>query len=537
MFWEAGLILSIGVCAGIAVELLSRSADPSRRAAPALALCAALWCTGDLLLLHVESPEARLWARRVLFAGVCALGPCMLLVALRLRESHHHAPARSILRAACVVEAGIYGTLFTGASDLFISGNPADPARGPLFAVHALIQWSLIVWAIALLTGAALRVRGAGRLGAALVVAGAGLPLLLNRIHVGFGVTDHDPTSVALAVGALCLRFGLGDLVGAPYLAALVRSELLDQLDAGVLVADERGRVLEANSRARSLMPAIEPVGAPLGDLLAAFADDPGVDVRRFPLSRHGRGVGMGAIVNDRRVLRVAEKRAEVAARMEALGVLTRGLAREIERPLGVISAASAELRQGLSASGGARVEPSDAILSLDVLDEGGQRIADVVQRMQGLSDTSDLEDPGGARTEVRAVTDRAIALACLGKGEARVRLEAPKRPVEASVRATDLLQIVLHCVGNALESTSSGSVVRVRVEEDGDAVTLRILDDRRQRSDDVSRLFDPFYATRGPGGGLGLPLCWELARQNGGHLEALRRDTGGVEIRLTLPV
>ena len=56
---------------------------------------------------------------------------------------------------------------------------------------------------------------------------------------------------------------------------------------------------------------------------------------------------------------------------------------------------------------------------------------------------------------------------------------------------------------------------------------------------DDLPHVFDPFFTTRRPGPnlGLGLSLCWELARRNGGRLEAENRPEGGAAFTLWLPV
>jgi K+-sensing histidine kinase KdpD len=50
--------------------------------------------------------------------------------------------------------------------------------------------------------------------------------------------------------------------------------------------------------------------------------------------------------------------------------------------------------------------------------------------------------------------------------------------------------------------------------------------------------VFDPFFTTRRPGPnlGLGLSMCWELARRNGGRLEVENRPEGGAAFTLSLP-
>jgi hypothetical protein len=69
MLWDAGLVASIAICAGIAMDLLGRPVLPTTPCVGALALCGLLWAGGDLLLRHAQGPEQVLLARGILFAG------------------------------------------------------------------------------------------------------------------------------------------------------------------------------------------------------------------------------------------------------------------------------------------------------------------------------------------------------------------------------------------------------------------------------------------------------------------------------------
>jgi signal transduction histidine kinase len=55
---------------------------------------------------------------------------------------------------------------------------------------------------------------------------------------------------------------------------------------------------------------------------------------------------------------------------------------------------------------------------------------------------------------------------------------------------------------------------------------------------DSLAHLFDPFFTTKPPGTGtgLGLSLSYDLARRNGGRLEASNRSDGGAAFSLWLP-
>jgi signal transduction histidine kinase len=98
------------------------------------------------------------------------------------------------------------------------------------------------------------------------------------------------------------------------------------------------------------------------------------------------------------------------------------------------------------------------------------------------------------------------------------------------SMNQTEMAQVIVNLVQNAIEagasrvivsSTAHQDSVRISVQDDGGGVT-----EERQR-----RLFDPFYTTRqGQGGtGLGLSITHGIVRDHGGSIDVVSdpgRDT-----------
>src|SRR5690606_15654549 len=69
--------------------------------------------------------------------------------------------------------------------------------------------------------------------------------------------------------------------------------------------------------------------------------------------------------------------------------------------------------------------------------------------------------------------------------------------------------QVVLNLALNALQATPSGGKVRVDVEPLDGGGRLRVRDDGRgMDAETLSRVFEPFFTTRGEEGGTGLGLA-----------------------------
>jgi signal transduction histidine kinase len=124
------------------------------------------------------------------------------------------------------------------------------------------------------------------------------------------------------------------------------------------------------------------------------------------------------------------------------------------------------------------------------------------------------------------------------------VRLEMSARPERLAVHADrEQLRTALSCLlRNAIEAAPPEGFARLLLAEPGPADLVEVIvEDSGVGPSDEQRLhlFDPFYSGRsaGRGRGLGLPIAWRLARQQGGdlHLEPARPGAP-TRFVLTLP-
>lgn len=530
--WPIALSLAIAVGLGIAAEAVLRSRRGRSRTIGLMGLSAAVWAAAELALAEATSAREVLVARRALFAAVCAIGPLLCWEALELSGRAVRRIGHPLVIGAAALEAACYALLFTPRADLFISGTPGSQTYGPAFYVHGAVAWATLIAGTVLIAAAAWRTRGSGRWAAAAAVAGVGTPLALNWIYVATGWPGNDPTPIAVALAGIALRSGAVELLGSDFLAAHARSLVLDQVPAGVFVADGHGRVLECNAAAASLTggPAI---GAQLDAVLAPFAGDPGYFVHAFPIVRAGARIGDGAVLMDRREARSLQKQVEVENHLRALGIVAHGLAHEINNPLASVVGNAEVLRMRVDAlpPSALRVEALELVREIE---DGAERIRGVVSRMARLS--TPLRDLGAnGVADVRRVVELAATLARLGK-PARILALPEASAARARGRSSELLEILFHLLQNAVQASPESAPVEVRIDEEGEAVVVRVLDRGPGLPADVAEIFSPFYTTERPGRlGLGLSLSWELARKNGGRLEAESRAGGGAEFRLRL--
>ncbi|HME71217.1 MAG TPA: sensor histidine kinase, partial [Myxococcota bacterium] len=140
---------------------------------------------------------------------------------------------------------------------------------------------------------------------------------------------------------------------------------------------------------------------------------------------------------------------------------------------------------------------------------------------------------------DIHSAVEKAVALGGLGKGQAALVAHTPAPLPRVLASESDITHIVLHLILNARQMGGEDVRIEIELRPSEGGVAVRVADQGPGISDrDLPRVFEPFYTTRRPSSnlGLGLSLCWELARRHGGRLDAENRPEGGAVFTLWLP-
>ena len=247
--------------------------------------------------------------------------------------------------------------------------------------------------------------------------------------------------------------------------------------------------------------------------------------------------------VTDERALR---DRLLMADRMAAVGTLASGVAHEINNPLACVTANLELLREELAPPAEpappTRMSPEEMLAALDDAREGAERVRLIVRDLR-LFARGDAAERGPV--DLGAVLQAAERMAGnMVKARARVVQEhEPLPPVDGN--ATRLCQVFVNILVNAAQAIAAGAPedneVRVRAALDGDQVVVDVRDTGVGISADVrARIFNPFFSTRGIGGGvgLGLSVCHGIVSSFGGQISVDDAPGGrGTVVRVALPV
>jgi len=345
-----------------------------------------------------------------------------------------------------------------------------------------------------------------------------------------------DPAAGSVREGNLAAREGLacGSELPAPLPTEPLGSRA-SAVPAAPGVALERV-VAEADlARVRAALAEVV-AGAPrsLGDvqLLGRGGAAPVADARLAVLELGGQRAVLLAL-RDRSRERDMERQLAVHERLSSLGLLTAGVAHEINNPLeGIANYLSLLERPDLAASDRARY--------LELVRHGFARVGEIVRDLLSFA----RPRSGSDAVDLGAVVERAVKLVALTADYKAITIERSgfERPCTLVGDAGRLEQLIFNLLLNAGQAIGgAGGIGRVGVH-------ARALGSGRERQlelavedtgpgiapEHLDRLFDPFFTTRS-GTGLGLAVSYGIARAHGGALSAENRAQGGARFVLRL--
>ena len=119
--------------------------------------------------------------------------------------------------------------------------------------------------------------------------------------------------------------------------------------------------------------------------------------------------------------------------------------------------------------------------------------------------------------------------------------LDEPLPPIMGNF--TQLQQVVINLLSNALDATPPGGTIAVSTRSQGEppsTVALEVTDTGTGISaEHLSKVFDPFFTTKPPGKGtgLGLSVCLGIVQDHQGTITVDSQDGRGCTFTVILPV
>ena len=238
-------------------------------------------------------------------------------------------------------------------------------------------------------------------------------------------------------------------------------------------------------------------------------------------------------VIEKTRELQSAQDYLIQSEKLASLGKLAAGVAHEINNPLTSILINSHLLLEKFE-SDGALAE------NLKLIIDETTRCSAIVS---GLLEFARQTPPEKTIVDVNRIIESTLIImetqALVHK--VKIRRELADDLPQIQIDVNKIKQVFTNLLLNALDAMSDGGLLTIvsQVSHDGNCVEVKFRDTGKGiPKDDISRIFDPFFSTKGTKGtGLGLSISYGIIQQHNGRIDVESEEGKGTTMTICLPL
>ena len=228
-------------------------------------------------------------------------------------------------------------------------------------------------------------------------------------------------------------------------------------------------------------------------------------------------------LVSDLTTKRQIEEVLKQKEHFALIGEMSAGLAHEIRNPLASISGSIQYLQKDLSLK-----EESRNLMGIVVKESA--RLSDSIEEFLQFSKTSPLNKEN---FDLALVIDEIIEIALLNSRDIHFRKRYGKgNNIFADKKKIN--QVIWNIVNNSIKSLGGNGIIEVNVYEENSVIVMSVADNGAgMKSDELSKIFIPFFSNFTTGIGLGMAIVKRILTEHGFEIRINSELKKGTEVMI----
>jgi two-component system, NtrC family, sensor histidine kinase PilS len=321
---------------------------------------------------------------------------------------------------------------------------------------------------------------------------------------------------------------------------AALNSEILQNMQSGVIALDSHDQVRHINDIARNMLQINDDIKIPFSlrqqlpeiyQSLKHWHDDISESKILLPTQNGDNNIQVyfqdmhstshkGTLIFLDDVSKIKHQMQQ--SKLASLGQLTANIAHEIRNPLAAISHAAQLMTENEDL-------PDMEKRLTQIVSQHSDRINDIIEDIMQLSRGS---VPSQDKIILNVWIQHFIDAFCL-TGENKQEcfdLQIESEQLEVIFDSGHLSRILTNLCSNAKHHSNSDAPITIRISQDDHQITHIEVADRGKAISNaqMDKIFEPFYTTSSKGSGLGLYIVSQLCELNGAQIKVTRNEYGG---------
>jgi len=216
--------------------------------------------------------------------------------------------------------------------------------------------------------------------------------------------------------------------------------------------------------------------------------------------------------------------------KLASIGLLSAGVAHEINTPLTGISSYVQMLQKKLTDSHYAQI--------LEKIEAQTDRVSRIIKNLLNFA-----RNPAESAFHKVSIPDSLKEIISLIEYKLKamsIKLEMDLAPVKLIwAQGERLQQVFINIILNAIDAMPHGGILRIQAEQEGPDVVVKIADTGTGiQPQHLLHIFDPFFTTKGigKGTGLGLSMSYAIIKEHEGHISVMSEMGKGTCFTIRVP-